>query len=271
MNKSNWTAFSALDALLHQLIKNALKEEFKIIKIEEFPYQPGIKRRITVEIEKSGKMQVIPFDLNITLCPSCAKQNSTYFEGNLQLMNPNQEVVEFISRDIEKMKSKHVFLTDLKESKKMVEFFLTDQSYLKVLARKVQSEFGGRLELHETLFSKNRQTSKDLYRLTALLRLPELKKGDVISSDDHLYLVTKLSDSIIVEDLEHNRKTKLQYGLDYDLLEKNNSTISKVYPHLEVLDPEDYSSITAVDTQNKSYRIGQKVKVVKGSRVWIVG
>lgn len=272
--RGKWTKYNDLEEFFSDSLKNSLKQKkIKIRKIQEFPMNPGIKKRITINTQIGNSDHIIPVDIEVTLCNKCSTGQSSYFEGVLQLKNPTNEVMDYIDSQFKKIEKKGIFVTDQKESKAMVELFITDQTYLKVLAQNIQKQFGGKLSMNETLFSHNRQSGKDLYRLTILLVLPSLKKQDIIYFKKRIYIITNLSDKIIIKDIENENKTKISYDDDYEKLEILKTTISRIKPKIEVLDPDDYSS-TEIENKkiidNKKYSLGEKVKIVKKNGVWIV-
>ncbi|MEM4260292.1 MAG: NMD3-related protein [Candidatus Woesearchaeota archaeon] len=268
-----WNKYDNIEEVFAKLLKNTLNEKkFRINKIQEFLMKPGIKKRITINALLGIGEQIIPFDVEVTLCNKCSISQSSYFEGILQLKNPTNEVMKYIDSQFKKVKKKGIFITERKEFDGMIELFITDQTYLKVIAQNIQKHFGGKLSMNETLFSHNRQTGKNLYRLTILLVLPLLKKHDVLLYKKRVYTVTNLSDKIILRDIENEHKTNISYDDDYEKLEIQKTTISRIKPHIEVLDPEDYSSVEIDNKKIKinDYSIGKKVKIVKKNGVWII-
>ncbi len=108
-------------------------------------------------------------------------KSSGYFEGVLQLRNPAKDIVKFVRADIAgQPKEKNVFIGKEERLDNGYDFYLSNKRYLRALGKKLQNRFGGQLIESAKIFSRERQTSKDVYRVTVLLRWPDFKKGDVI-------------------------------------------------------------------------------------------
>ncbi len=259
--KNKWKKFAELDGLFMQLFGKTPEE----LGIKDLVLNPGVKKKCRVE--KNGKKEVL--EIEVTLSSKLAKQKSKYFEGVLQIRNSSQQIVDFIHSEISKQKQKGVFITKEIVEGKNADFFLTDQTYMKRLAVKLQKEFGGIISLNPKLFSKSRQTGKELYRLTTLLELPIIKKNDVIVVNDRLYRVNSVQQRINAEDFS-GKKTSFPYK-DHEVLEKQETRITKVYPSIEIIDPDSYQSAEVRNrTLKKKHSIDQKVRVVYWSGWWIV-
>lgn len=259
--KNKWKPYKDLDSIFTELFGKTLKE----LGIQEIPLNPGIKK--ACKIEKNGKKTTL--NIEITLCPKASRETSKYFEGVLQLKHSNKKVVDFIHGELEKQKPKGVFITKEKIGQDRSDFFITDQTYLKSLAVKIQKEFGGTISLNPTLFSRDRHAGKDLYRLTLLLELPTIAKNNIIVVGDKLYKVSSVQQKINVQDF-NGKKTSFPYK-EHEVLEKQETRITKIYPEIEIIDPDSYQSSPI---KNKSLKkqcvIDQKVKVVYYEGWWIV-
>jgi len=67
-------------------------------------------------------------------------------------------------------------LTDTNANKKEyvrngIDFYLTSQRYAQSLGKKLKKTFKGELKISSKLFTVNRQTSKNVYRVNVLFRL----------------------------------------------------------------------------------------------------
>lgn len=99
------------------------------------------------------------------------KQKREYFEGILQLRDIKQEVTDFCLEDIEKHSEKGgIFFSKTEEVKNGVDFYCSSNKYLMHLGKKLKKRFKGELKTSAKLFTKNKQTSKDVYRVTVLFR-----------------------------------------------------------------------------------------------------
>ena len=99
------------------------------------------------------------------------KRASNYFEAVIQLRPRNEELIHFIINQVEQRKD--VFISEVKERKTGFDVYLSSQRFARTLGKKLKDRFKGVLKITRTLFKKDRQTSKLLYRATVLFRLKE--------------------------------------------------------------------------------------------------
>jgi nonsense-mediated mRNA decay protein 3 len=153
---------------------------------------------------------------------------------------------------------------------KNIDYYLTNQSYAKVLAEKLRSNFGGIIKKNAQLFSVSWETSKNLYRLNILVELPIYSKGDVIKKDGQLYRIISMDTKIHAINLKTNSKTSLPHKNSYDILKPVEVMLIKRYPESEILDPNTYYQARLMNPSEK-LEINQKLHVViDGGEAWMV-
>jgi len=101
--------------------------------------------------------------------------HANYYEGVLQLRNPTEQVEQFIIHEFKRKKT--VFITKEKRMKDGVDLYVTDQRFLQSLGKRLQEAFPGELKVSGTLHTRNKQTSKDVYRITVFFRLYPFARG----------------------------------------------------------------------------------------------
>ncbi len=92
-----------------------------------------------------------------------------YFEGTLQLRNPNEEVLNFISNQFKR--NEKVWIAKQERLKTGIDLYVSSNKFLLKLGKKLKKSFKGELKTSRTLHTKNRLTSKNVYRVTVLFRL----------------------------------------------------------------------------------------------------
>ena len=132
-----------------------------------------------------------------------------YFEGILQLRNPNEKVLDFVHHSIKNRKDVQVAKTS--KSPNGIDIYLSSQKYLIIIGRKLQENFGGEINITRRIHTRSRSTSKDIYRVTVLFRLPYFKKGDIITHRGKKLLILNLGRKVFCRDLETGRKITLRY------------------------------------------------------------
>jgi len=104
--------------------------------------------------------------------------NPQYYEGILQLRNPNKGVIKFIEEEIAKKKG--VFISKTLKVGNGYDFYISSKRHLKTLGHMLKKQFGGELKISSRLYSVDRQTSKELHRVTVLYRCCSIKKGSIV-------------------------------------------------------------------------------------------
>ena|SRR3989338_1258880 len=222
---------------IQEITEQKNKSKKKLVKKEQFEY---------------------PLQLRFTSCDTCARNQSGYFEGILQLRNDKNkeftEVVKFVRNKIKNKKGIHI--TSALDVKNGVDFYITSKRVLPGLAKDIVTEFGGEIKISEQLFTRDNLTSRDVYRVNALVRLLDFNRKDILQFKDEknknvkLLYVTKITDKVLFGiDLDTNKKTKVNYlDQDYEIIATPKDYIKveiiRKKPVLEVLHPVTYQPVT---------------------------
>ena len=266
--KNKWIDSPTVEESMQKVAQQSVKAKIKLVDFE-MPERagPGNKIDFTIPIEYHGDAFELPASLFSTVCDRCSKQGTKYFEAVLQIRPANREVISFIMNELKKQQSKGVWITKeedegvgkramlpdevVAEKSTGKNIYITNQTYAKVLARKIKDQFGAQVAFHEKLFSQNSQTSKELFRLAVLISLPPFSKTDMLLVKDRHYQVTSVKKKANVTDLETGTKTSLETGADakrrYAIVPSVSAQVTKIHPTLEVLHPETYQSIRVVN------------------------
>lgn len=190
-----------------------------------------------------------------------------YYEGVLQIRNPNDEVMDFINNSIKK--SKDVYISKVKKVGNGFDLYISDRRYILYLGRKLKEQFGGILKKSPRLFTRDRQTSKNVYRVNVLLQLYDFKKGDILEINNQYIKVSNIGKTVAGTNVVTGKRVIfLLRNSNYKVLEKYKTTVCKLKPEIEVLHPETYQNIKV---DNKAdVNMGEKVNIVIGKKVLIV-
>lgn len=165
-HRNRWSRYPSLEEAVKNIVKENIKTkaEIEVTRIKE--------DRVEVEIKviKTGEEFFLPIKIKTKLCDGCRKNRKEYFEGVLQLRGIDEDVVNWVFRDIEKRKKYGVFVQDVVELKNGLDISLTSQKYLQALGAKLKKKFKGTVKTTRKLFTRNKQTSKPVYRLTLLYK-----------------------------------------------------------------------------------------------------
>jgi len=154
----------------------------------------------------------IPILVRQNQCPGCSKKDGEYFQSILQVRNATDEIVLELESLLAQFEKKNVHANKMIKQKTGVDLYMTDQAGTKSIAQKLQQKFGGEFSIHPQIFSRDKQTSKDVYRLTVLYRAPKFIIGDVIKDKfGHELEVTSIGSKVYGKYLKNNKKAHLDF------------------------------------------------------------
>lgn len=277
-HKGLWHPYQDLEDLIRKRIRESAGKDYPI-DIEPFEFEIKPKEKIIVTTHvliEEEKELLVPVRLSYRQCDFGQKQKTQYFEGILQVQNFNDQIIDFISSQMEIMAPKGVFITKTVETKKGVDLYFTKKNPMRIIAQKVVAKFGGRMEEHAQLFSHNHLTSRDLFRLNIHLELPEFTMGDVIEFDlkrirgddiRHVIQVNRMGKIIHGDELLTGKQMdfEFKYAKDVKKVKKFKTTVCANKPEVQVLDPETYQAV--IPTNNAAYKrvldVDREVSVVR--------
>lgn len=132
-----------------------------------------------------------------------------YYEGILQLRNPNQEVIDFVKKAIHKA---GVFVSQEKRTVNGTDLYVGSQRFLRTLGRELQARFHGEMVISTRIHTRNRQTSKEVYRVSLLFRLYDLKIGQTAKFKNKFVKITHLGKKVKGIDVDTNKKVEFNYS-----------------------------------------------------------
>jgi nonsense-mediated mRNA decay protein 3 len=145
--------------------------------------------------------------LKPTICDSCQKQRGRYYEGILQVRGEDRELAPrevrdvrtFVAGRVDRSDDAKAFISRIEEVHGGLDFYLSKNSLAKKLAREVAGAFGGTVSASPKLFGQ--KEGREVYRVTALVRLAAFRKGDVVRHKGVLAEVTSLRPFVVLRDL----------------------------------------------------------------------
>ena len=164
--RNRWSKFHNLKEAVKSIAKDCIKDKRKI----EIKPKMGHKPEVNAEIVESMEKFVIPVKIEKIICPFCGKCNGSYFQGVLQLRNIDPKIMKYVLNDLDKKRKEGVFIQKMVDVKNGADIYLTSQKYLQVLGSKLKKRFGGEVKITRKLFTRNKQTGKNVYRLTVLFK-----------------------------------------------------------------------------------------------------
>ncbi|NTV24533.1 MAG: hypothetical protein HGA85_09315 [Nanoarchaeota archaeon] len=261
LHKNTWSICKNPEEAISRIAKTCIKgyNGFNIIPSEDK------KGGFDVEVEKDGDLFLLPAEIRKEQCPACSKRSGSYFEGVLQLRNIDNETISFIDKFL---MEERVFVSGRTETKQGFDLQISDQHKLQNLGQQLARRFGGTVKISERQFSQDRQTSKQTYRVNVLYDGPRFKIGDVMRYERGIFLVTQVRKEISAINLKTGKKETLPVIPDMELVPLVKTTVTKVYPALEVMDPDTYQSIPAYSSARPA--LGEKVKAARSDGVFYI-
>jgi len=182
----------------------------------------------------------IPLRLQNTICPTCNKLRSHYFEGILQLRNATPDLVMMAKQALREAGG---VIKEEKTDKqgRTIDWKVTSNKAVIHAARLLARKYLGRLSITSTLHTRDRQTSKEKKRVTATFTKYDFTIGSIIRYQDRAWLIKRREQgSLILKPLPSGRDERVllreaDHFHTYPLEERE---IIRVKPHLEVLDDD---------------------------------
>ena len=217
-----------------------------------------------------------------TVCPTCSKVQSGYYEAVIQFRADNREIKteeyskadEIVERTLIKQskKDKLAYCPQIAKLKEGYDYYIGSLKSGKKVAEALTEEFGGIVKESPRLISEDKSTGKGLYRIWISVRIPEFEVNDFVRFEDKIIQINSISkNSVVGQDISTDKKYNIPMKNmeDIKLVKKENeiettTIISKSPSIIQILDPSDYS---AVDLEMKDefsdYNIGDEIKLIK--------
>ena len=275
LDRNKWKSFKNIKGVIAKKIRAELPRAKLSFSRVETPQAFKEKRENEVIARCKGKEHVVKIILKLGKCDVCSKEGTEYYEAILQVRSSKlrllEESVEVLKRRVESLRRKGVFINKVKKLEDGYDLYLTNKRVAQSLGRELYETYGGVYKASPHLYSRSRQTSKNIYRLNVFVRLPGFEKGDVILSDNRVFRVEKTGKKIKLLDLKKNSFLSVDYSkLSYHVLKKHSTYVSRVHPDLEVINPFDYQSSMVKNKPKQHLDVGQEVNVVVHQGVYIV-
>ncbi len=140
-----------------------------------------------------------------------AGKHSGYYEGILQLRNPCKAVLDYIAQRI--AETPRVRIAKEKNISGGRDIYFSDKRFLLNLGQKLKQKFKAYLETSVRLHSVNRTTSRNVYKLTVLIRIPTFRVGQVISLHGQQMKVLEIKRKVKLKEVKSGKK--YLFNFDY--------------------------------------------------------
>ena len=138
--------------------------------------------------------------------------NENYYEGVLQLRNPTEEIINFVKAQIDREKSESIFVAKAVDVDKGVDLYLSNNGFLIRLGKRLKKHFRGELLITTRLFTMDRQTSKEVHRVSVKFTPAAIKKGDIITYKGDKVEILGTGKKISAKNIKTGKKMMLDFG-----------------------------------------------------------
>jgi nonsense-mediated mRNA decay protein 3 len=274
----------------NEALRRHLKAAFTVDpELQDPQFQANCKeqdRMLSCLISVSGKVGEQPIveqhPLTVRLrkitCDVCSREAGGYYEAILQIRADQRT---FTPEELERLETqvatqvnnaqkdkRSVYITDYEIKREGLDFFLSDKGVAQAIARRLQDQYGG--EFKSSASNVGMKDSRQLYRITFLVRLPRYQTGDFILYQRSPMRVrsirgTKahLQSLATWEDVTVDAKSLQQASPITDSVRKKEMiVVSQTSSEVQLMDPDSYK-ITTIPKPRKHTFSKEKTTVVR--------
>jgi len=150
--------------------------------------------------------------LQMVQCPRCSRYMSNYYEATLQVRAMNRPLTEeekeeldrFVRKEVEKRlkKDRMAFISKFIPKKEGLDYQIGSMGGARNIASSIKAKYGGKIKETAKLVGVDKNSGKNLYRITIVVRIPEYKVGDIVEYRDKVYKVVSIKeDKLYLEDI----------------------------------------------------------------------
>lgn len=283
--RGNWLRDDIYSAMRRLIIDNLrLSPEIEWKRIDTEFYKKGKTLhgavvRIYGKIGDSDVNESIETEIlvNKTVCPKCSRKAGKYYEAIIQIRadgrdfdKGEKEAIEsFLSESIKVLEDggRGVFITDKKETRRGVDFYISDKRAAHSLIYQMRNRFGGEVKSSPKLFGVKDGIKQ--YRMTYLLRLHRYREQDFIVREEDIFYIKRYSpEGVKVINLRNWREHSFRHReiMNFKVLRREDFlreaiVVSKRGREVQILDPDTYKTLEAVIPEDVN--LDKTVKMIK--------
>jgi nonsense-mediated mRNA decay protein 3 len=246
-------AFHISPELTHPHIETQCKEHDKIL---------ACKVTISGFLDDQQITEQHPLTVRIkrNTCDVCSREAGGYYEAILQIrvdqrtftkteLTTLRTAVEKLVEQLQIGGKRGLFITDISEKREGLDFFLSEKGTAQTIAKKIQEQYGG--ELKQSASNIGMKDSRQVYRMTYLVRIPSYRTGDFFSHGNSFFFIFSLHGSKVraielstwdekVLDGKDIQPTKIQGSKE---LIREMIVVSQSKTELQLMNPITYAMI----------------------------
>ncbi len=206
--KNTWVS-EAFDDILKRHIKEAFSFSPELqqptIQTQCTEQDRVLRCMVTIRGSIEGQLIIEQHPLTVRIrritCDICSREAGGYYEAIIQIrtekrifqkdeLHTLRSTVESMVQQLQKGGKRGLFITDYEENRQGLDFFLSEKTTAFSIAKKIQEQFGG--EFKQSASTAGMKDSKQVYRMTYLIRIPAYRKGDFFSCNSSFFVILSL-------------------------------------------------------------------------------
>lgn len=184
--------------------------------------------------------------------------HKNYYEAILQVRPRTSPIEKFIEGAFKDTDKAH--LVKKKILKTGVDYYISSWKFALPLGNLLVRRFGGNVNLSRKIFGRSRKKGHVVYRSTIIYRASPFTKYEILAHGNTIVRITSVGKTIVGKNLLSGKKSQVDTKIEWEKLSIHKTHIISIYPHLEVINPEDYQGISVHNP--RKVHIDEKVKVV---------
>ena len=277
--RSGWTKADR-DLVIPQLLREAMPP---LAPYERLSFTHVAREEdannLSVRVKAAGRFQeltaVQDFQVRIRIkpsyCDACQKQRGRYYEGILQVRGEDRELAPrevraartFVTARIDRSEDSEAFVSRIEEVHGGLDFYVSTNALAKGLARDLAGAFGGTVTASPKLFGLRQ--GREVYRVTALVRLPAFQKGDVVRHKGAIAEVTSVRPFVVLRDLATGESRRFK---PKDVRGANRIDAERFEAQLARLDSGELVAIHPETAAERPLRTASKRPEARAVVVW---
>ena len=284
--KNTWLS-ETLPDVLRKLVKNNFKISPDVKKIDINTDCKETKQGLVCKVYISGLVgeseiteeHDLLVHLKRTVCDVCSKQVGGYHESIVQIRADKRKLskeeleniensVFTIIENIQAKGNRSLFITDMGIEHGGLDFYLSDKTTGLIVAKKIQEQYGG--EIKQSAKNIGMKDSRQLYRVTYLVRIPSFRRNDFIILEKSFYYIESIHrNKLKIIDLKNweetntdNKTIQRASILGGEELVKEMILVSQTKQEVQLMDESNYEIKTVRKPKDIDYKT-DKIKTVQ--------
>lgn len=213
-----------------------------------------------VEDQKITEQHPLTVRIRRNTCDVCSREAGGYYEAIVQIraeqrtlskteLKALRSAVETMVGQYQESGKRGLFITDIDEKREGLDFFLSEKGTALSIAKKMQEQFGGTFK--QSASTAGMKDSKQVYRMTYLVRIPAYRTGDFFMVNTQYYVIVSLHANKVravnlsswedkVIDGKEITPARIFGGRE---LVKDMIVVSQSKQEIQLMDPKSYETV----------------------------